>query len=134
MKEKNVIKYDRNNRKEYVWVCSIGLLYTFRYYTKESKEFVKLTLVSPRNTSNYKTITKAVKNNKIWENISCLEIGEKYIIYYDFRKNYTRKFNKITKSTTIEQILRGTDDNYIRIINHNGKKSIGFKIDVNKIK
>ena len=65
-----------------------------------------------------------------------LEIGDVYNTYYKFNNigeaTYIRRFNRAIHSSYSKNVIG--KDSKIWIINYNGKKSIGFKIDKNKLK
>jgi hypothetical protein len=135
MHHKNIYKYDQFNRPLFYYWAVGNVLY--EYIHVDAQNILKEIITCPSNKSNYKTIIKHVYKDNSWILYSKLEIGEVYCTYYKYDKGFavlTRRFNRKTNGILHKTIIQNKDGQQIWIMNYNGKKSVGFKVDVNKLK
>lgn len=99
-------------------------------------DFKKTYLYNEKNKTNFYTIIKEVLVNECYLLKSKLEIGEKFISYfqYDELKNikYERRFNKVKKTTFKQELLIKNDNGYIYVNEYKNEKNI--KINLNNLK
>lgn len=135
MNNKNIHKYDQFNRPIlYFWAAGNVL---YEYVHNDVCNILKEFITCPRNKSNYKTIIKHIYQDESWVLFSKLEIGEVYCTYYKYDKEcavITRRFNRKTNGTLQKNIIQNKEGQQIWVMNYNGKKSVGFKIDTRKLK
>ncbi len=98
----------------------------------------KVIITSPGNTSNFKTITNESCENGEWKPVSRLEMGTVYNTYFRFdsegKISFEKRVNKIKNTHLIATTIRNENGNYISLLDYNGKKNIGFKINTKNIK
>jgi len=137
MKQKNTYIYDKTGRLEAFYWSSGRMAYWYRYSDSSELKMRRETIKCPHNKSNHTVITAEVLTNDVWTPERRLEIGEKYNTYFRYSNKetvFTRRFNKANSSLMEKTIFKSSKGQTLWVINYNGKKSIGFKIDPKKIK
>lgn len=112
----------------YKKIDSLGTISRVVYKGDSKKTY----LYNKKNKTNFYTIIKEVLINESYLLKSKLEIGEKFISYfqYDEQKNvkYQRRFNKIKKTTFTEELLIKSNNGYIYINEYKKEKNIKINL------
>lgn len=91
----------------------------------------KIVITNNLNRSNFRTITKNIRNGDVYSVNSRLDIGDKYITYFRYEKGrivLEKRFNRTVKSVYIKERVASTENGDVFLIDYNGQKSINFNI------
>lgn len=91
----------------------------------------KIVITNNSNRSNFRTITKNIRNGDVYSVNSRLDIGDKYITYFRYEKGkivLEKRFNRTVKSVYIKERVASTENGDVFLIDYNGQKSINFNI------
>ena len=137
MKQKNTYIYDNLGRLTAFYWSAGRMAYSYKYSISNGLKMRRETIKCPFNISNHTVITAEVWSNNAWTPERRLEIGEKYNTYFKYQNKealFIRRFNKSKKESFEKLVLKNSTGQSLWLLSHNGKKSVGFKIDPNKIK
>lgn len=129
----SIIKYDKKARVQFKYSITLKILWYYKYQNNYRKEYI----YCPNNKTNFYTITKQKEINSTYKNISSLQIGSDYIIYHQFDDNNNVIFecrrNLIKNTKFKKKSILLAKDSSVWVYNYNGEKSIGLKVNPNKI-